>query len=144
MPPKPEPRQAEIEARLRERIRAVKSGKMTLLNAVRRKDDWIFHLGRSYLLLHPLTRHWMIFNPFRQTWEWTGVKAGQGVFKTNGSQVGIYKLPGAPDPPAWEEEEPATRFLSLQNFQTTIKCKKCGLANPGGAKFCSECGNKLA
>jgi membrane protease subunit (stomatin/prohibitin family) len=58
--------------------------------------------------------------------------------------------PGAPAPaapavaPAPAAAAPAQAAPAAPPAATAVACPKCGSSNPGGSRFCSECGTRLA
>ena len=60
----------------------VEHGQVEARTVARTPDAWELHVGPHRLLLVPSTKEWLYYDALHDTWESTGLRAGEAVFRS--------------------------------------------------------------
>lgn len=83
-------KQAEIEKQFAARI-AKASGPEDYRAMYAQLTDWILVVGKYHFLLEPVSRQWHVYSRVHDTWEPTGLFAGDATFSVVGGKLKITK-----------------------------------------------------
>lgn len=125
-------RQTELEARLQLIWQRGVAQDATIPVVFGPLESWQLQVGLHRLLLDPLQKQWLHYDPLHDSWQPTGIGPGEGIFYAWGKRLGLQRPAEAPRQPPREAAGTGTN-----------RCPACAMRIQPTQRYCNRCGQPL-